>query len=699
VPSGGDGASQLLNRRTLTLDRRRALREYPHVTPTERQPELRRERVVGSCAMSSRVMRHAVVLLLFAVLTIAWTWPLLPHLTAALPGNPGDNYSFVWNLWWMRLVLSTPGLEYFHTNYLFYPFGTTIADHPHTALPALTAATVLRFASAATAQNILLLVYVFANLGCMYALAWRLTHRHVASVLAAVVFGTSPYIAAHMLGHFDLVAAWPLPLYALLLARAFADALPRSVIGAGVVLGATAYIAYYYVVFLVVLTLVFVVADSRVIKAVRSEHPPSAAARVAGIACLTVACVALVGAVVIATSGGGVVAAGPLRISAHTPHNALSLMWLALLLWALLQWRPVFAVDIRSPAFRRAVSIAAGVFGVFTLIAAPLLWEAARLIVRHEYVTQQYFWRSAPRGIDLLAPVLGNPLNPLFRAVSGRAYSAIHADQIESIGWLGVTPIVLLAITYHNWARDERLRAWRALAIVFGIWALGPFLTIGGADLGFALPAILLRYVPFVANARMPGRAIVIVYMTLALLIARGVSAEAGRLRSATVQCLLAALVLFEFWQAPISLTALDYPGVYSTLAHANAGAVCEVPFGIGDGLGGLGSQDRRVLFYATQHGHPVVGGYIGRMPPDAVERYLRTPVVGELLTLSSGGTVRNDVDTARASEDTAQCPCRYFVVHRSSAPPALLEYVRSLRSTLIATAGDDELYRLGREP
>ena len=54
----------------------------------------------------------------------AWTWPLALHLHDAIPGDPGDNYSFVWNLWWMRHVLATPGLAYFHTTYLFYPFGT-----------------------------------------------------------------------------------------------------------------------------------------------------------------------------------------------------------------------------------------------------------------------------------------------------------------------------------------------------------------------------------------------------------------------------------------------------------------------------------------------------------------------------------------------------------------------------------------------
>src|SRR3954466_9478788 len=116
--------------------------------------------------------RHAASLILFAVLALGWTWPLVGHLGAAIPGDPGDNYSFVWNLWWMRHVLATPGLAYFHTTYLFYPFGRTIGDHPHTALPALIAATLLKPLTVVEAQNALLMAYVFANMAAMYALAW-----------------------------------------------------------------------------------------------------------------------------------------------------------------------------------------------------------------------------------------------------------------------------------------------------------------------------------------------------------------------------------------------------------------------------------------------------------------------------------------------------------------------------------------------
>src|SRR5205814_7861235 len=138
---------------------------------------------------------HAAPLTIFAALAVVWTWPLVRHLSDSIPGDPGDNFSFLWNLWWMRHVRSTPGLPCFRTTFLFYPFGTTIANHPHTALPAFIAATALNGLSLAAAQNVILLANVFANMAGMYWLAWTFTRHRRAAVLAGVIFGTSPYFS------------------------------------------------------------------------------------------------------------------------------------------------------------------------------------------------------------------------------------------------------------------------------------------------------------------------------------------------------------------------------------------------------------------------------------------------------------------------------------------------------------------------
>jgi hypothetical protein len=188
----------------------------------------------------------------------------------------------------------------------------------------------------------------------------------------------------------------------------------------------------------------------------------------------------------------------------------------------------------------------------------------------------------------------------------------------------------------------------------------------------------------------MPGRAMVGVFMALAVLVGVKISGATGRLRTPAVQWLVIALVALEYWDAPIPLTTLDHPPIYQTLATAEPGAVCEVPFGIGDGLStGVGSQDRRVLFYATLHEHPLVGGYIGRMPMDAQRRYEEMPIVGVLLRISD----HRPAETPVIGKATS--PCRYLVVHRAASSTELLAYIRELPADMIATDDARDLYLL----
>jgi hypothetical protein len=629
---------------------------------------------------------------LFAALTFGWTWPLAAHLSDAIPGHPGDNFSFVWNLWWMRHVLATPGAEFFRTTHLFYPFGTTLADHPHTALPGFIAATLLRPLSAAAAQNVLLLAFVFANMTTMYALAWDLTRHHRAAVLAGVLFGTSPYLAVHLLGHFDLVAAWVLPAFALLLRRAVGRDSNAAAIGAGLVLAATAFTAYYYVVYLCVFAVTYLVARLEWIAmawSARELTPTMRRLRTA----LPYACALLAGlAVWVVTTGGVAIERGPLAVSIRAPQNTLTLMWVVAIVWAALSWRPTLTVR-RPPSFavRRTFVVASVVAAVFVAGSWPLIREASRLVARGEYVTPAYNWRSVPRGVDLLAPLLGHPLQPLMQPISRRAYALARLDYVEAIGWIGIVPAwLLLGLRSSGTCARSEGRLWWTVAAVFGLLALGPLLTVGGFDTGLRLPGILLRFVPFVANARMPGRAMVGVFLALAMLVAIKASTAGGVWRTPAVQWLLVALLALEYYDAPIPLTLLDQPRVYQELAIAAPGAVCEVPFGIGDGLSeGVGSQDRRMLYYATLHEHPLVGGFIGRMPPGTTARYEAMPVVGPLLRLSDGRPAQ-----LPPPSELPQTPCRYFMVSRSSSA-ALLAFVHELPVESISDDDQRELYRL----
>jgi hypothetical protein len=171
--------------------------------------------------------------------------------------------------------------------------------------------------------------------------------------------------------------------------------------------------------------------------------------------------------------------------------------------------------------------------------------------------------------------------------------------------------------------------------------------------------------------------------MTLRLAVVRPGSSPA-------LEWLLIALLAFDYLNAPIRLTDLDRPVVYQRLATIDdGGPVIEVPFGIGDGLSpGIGAQDRRILYYATIHGHPLVGGFIGRLPPGVAQAYQSMPVVGNLLRLSSRQEITQEEDAVAA------VPFRYLVLDTVAASPELIAYVHSsLDLDLLERAGGRELY------
>ena len=122
----------------------------------------------------------------------------------------------------MREALGS-GERFFSTPYLFAPFGTDLTLHTHTALNAFAGATLLERLPPLAAMNVTILASLFLNGFCAYLLAWRITRDAGAAAIAGLVFGGSPYLAAHLNGHFNLTTAWTLPLFALAVGMAFGD--------------------------------------------------------------------------------------------------------------------------------------------------------------------------------------------------------------------------------------------------------------------------------------------------------------------------------------------------------------------------------------------------------------------------------------------------------------------------------------------
>ena len=638
-------------------------------------------------------MKHSAAALCFVALVIVWSFPLASNLATHLPGDAGDNLSFLWNAWWARTAFAA-GLDPFYTPYLFAPVGVDLTLHTHTALPAAVAATLLGSLPLITAENLTIIAGLALNGIAAYLLAWRITTDGGAALAAGTIFAGSPFVSAHLHGHFNLTMAWPIPLFAAILMTARRDGRGWPIL-AGLVMGLTAYIDYYFVVYQIVLFLCLAVLIGRDWSITwRGPHPrwrPFGAL----LAVLLATDLAMIAA--IAVTGGFRVNVAGIAVSAQSLFNPLQLFWILLAAWLYVRLRPRLVIEPTGsrPRWWPAFAIAAA---VFVVVAAPILWHAAGLVARGEYVTQKYFWRSGPSGVDVASLLLGNPFHGLWGDPIERAYRSFDIHTIESIGWLGIAPMALAIVALRrDWRADPSVKVWAAIGLVFFVWALGPHLMVFGVNTGVILPEALIRYLPVVGNARVPGRAMVVTYLALSVLVAIALARWRGRSRQAVMAVAIVAIAV-DFIPAPFTLVGLDRPAIYETLrARPEPGAVCELPLGIRDGFGSRGLLDHRVLAYQAIHGRPITGGFVARLPPRVSSFYENDALLGALLDLSTDG--ESETGRPLPSADAALERLRahritFIVLNRRLAPAKLARYVESvLPLSVIAQDEERTLY------
>jgi hypothetical protein len=585
--------------------------------------------------------RLALTALVFTVFALASTWPLAGHLaTHVLGAGASDNLTFVWSFWWARQALGSPE-ELFHTTLIFHPYGTGLAMHTHAFFSAFLGATVLAGWPIIAAQNLVILSSVALNGLAAYLLAWWLTRRWASAMLAGLYFAASPYFAGHLHGHFNLVPGWTLPLFVLAWLRSLERATSLRALAAGLVFALTAWTDYYYAAYLMVF--VAITLAVRWVNIAWAASPAGFSTAVDRV--LELLCVGLVaGIIAIKATGGGIFYVAGVRVSATTGLPLMTTAWALLFLRLWRRWRPLPRFswvaeanplrDLRLTAIVGLVA-AAGTF--------PILREAVALWRSGGFVAPPGFLRSAAEGVDPISLFAGNPFHVAWGDTVGRLYEAAAINSIENTAYLGVVMLVLLFVTRGFSTLPGRAHLWRVVGVVFFIWALGPYLRLWGENTGLYLPAALLRLLPVASNLRIPGRAIVMVYLALSVLLAHTATrASWGRGRASTL--IVAALIVADFAAAPLALFHPVTPAVYQVLAGMPAGAVLELPMGIRDGFGEYGQLDHGTLVYQSVHRKPMVGGFVARMTDQLKEQYLTSPLFGPLLTLSSGDSPGVDV-------------------------------------------------------
>ena len=201
-----------------------------------------------------------LVLLLYVVLTIAMTYPAAFFLRTKAMGGPGDNFHFLWELWYVAYALFDLHKSPFFDPDVFVPFGFSLIRNQD-----LSPGTVLLFSPLThffgevfTYNFLILGSFVLTAFGT-YLLARELWSHRLAAFLAGIIVGFCPYRFAHAGGHLSIVSTQWIPFFFLYLERLISRPRLKSAVLSGVFFGLSAWTTWYYF-FMVPIAALFYVA-------------------------------------------------------------------------------------------------------------------------------------------------------------------------------------------------------------------------------------------------------------------------------------------------------------------------------------------------------------------------------------------------------------------------------------------------------
>jgi F5/8 type C domain len=209
----------------------------------------------GAAPGRTRHIRAAVACSIgYAILAVGLTYPLVRHLATRVPHDLGDPLLSTTILWWN--AHQQPLSATWWNGPFFFPATGTLALSDHRLGESIVASP-LQWAGLGplAAYNVTLLVLFPLSALAAYWLAYTLTKRHDAALLAGIAYGFSPYRFAHI-EHLELLAAFGMPAALAALHRYIVDRRTKwLVVFSAALLAQALSCSYYFLFFLVMLAL------------------------------------------------------------------------------------------------------------------------------------------------------------------------------------------------------------------------------------------------------------------------------------------------------------------------------------------------------------------------------------------------------------------------------------------------------------
>lgn len=184
--------------------------------------------------------------LFFLIVFFALTWPAVTRFQTHWFTDEGDGLQNVWNIWWVQHAVTVLHQNPWQTDYLHYPYGSSLLGHTLNPFNGFVAIALSRLMAPVAVHNSLVTLGFVAGGVTAFLLAHHLTRSFLPSLIAGFIFTFSSFHFEHAEGHLQLVSLEWIPLFVLLWLKLVATPTVARGVGAALVLFLVILCDYYY---------------------------------------------------------------------------------------------------------------------------------------------------------------------------------------------------------------------------------------------------------------------------------------------------------------------------------------------------------------------------------------------------------------------------------------------------------------------
>jgi hypothetical protein len=196
-----------------------------------------------------KLSENMLALGFYTILAIIVTWPALVHLRDRVLGDyPGDNFQFLWALWYTAHAIFDLHSSPFFDPDIYFPFGFSLFRNLGEVSPATILASVPLtrcFGEVATYNLLIIISFALTGFGT-FLLARELRAGFPGALVAGIGVGFCAYHFAHAAGHLSLASTQWIPFFFLYLERTLRKPTVRSAILLGLFYSLSALVSWYY---------------------------------------------------------------------------------------------------------------------------------------------------------------------------------------------------------------------------------------------------------------------------------------------------------------------------------------------------------------------------------------------------------------------------------------------------------------------